>query len=228
MTLYQQLKQANLIDQYGLVTLVGQPEGSDNGVLFSTQYLLLSKKLGEPFLAKEQGAVCLAIESCFDYDRAVTRRNPHNLDQDSPDNTIAMAGYSTVYNNRDIAKALYWRHWPLFVYKTDSNAPLTTRAWLGRQIGLIGYLQACAGTWINPLRLLILAIGCYITSNADLHSTSDRLLTQLIMDTLPNKWYTRPLITWWNNKIAKQYPLGINDVVYTYFGPQHVFTQVWK
>ena len=218
MTLYERLLAANLIDDYGLVTLIGQPHGSDNGVLFSTQYLVLCAKAGEG-LDLNHVKVMNAIQACLNGGNPV--RAPGNMQLNSPDNLLAM---SASYKGN--ALAVYNYGWPLFNYNTPSPGKFTIDSWLGRQIGLIGFIQMVAGKIVNPIRLLALYVGIWLTSRNPLTETSDRLLAQLMIDTMPNTWYTRPLINWWHNTIRQQYANGINDCVKLYFGPSHVFSQV--
>jgi hypothetical protein len=218
MTIWKQLKQAGLIDPYGLVTLTGQPNGSDNGTLYTAQYLLLAAKAGEG-ISQEHINALYAISTCLDGGNPI--RHPGDFTQNSPDNLISCCAVSTTF-----AAKVYDYGWPIFNYNTPNPKSIDLSSWMGRQPGLIGYMQMRAGALVNPLRVLALFIGIALTAREPLSATSDRLLAQLIMDTIPITWYTEGLINWWGKKTRSQYPNGINSCVMTYFGPQHVFSQL--
>lgn len=218
MTLFQKLRAANLIDCNGLVCLVGQTGGTDNGCLFTAQALVLCGKAGEG-IDQDHIDAMIAIGKCLNNGNPV--RKPGDYDQNSPDNLIAMSAVSSSY-----AELIYNYGKPLGLYNTLSPGKFTVQAWLGRQLGLVGFMQLMIGRFTNPLRLLSLYIGFYLTSRQPLTQTSDRLLVQLMIDTMPEHWYTRPIINWWRNTIRKQYARGINDCVLLYFGPTHFFSQV--
>jgi hypothetical protein len=218
MTIWQQLKQAGLIDTNKMVTLTGQPDGSDNGTLYTAQYLLLAAKAGEG-ISQEHINALFAIQQCLNGGNPI--RRPGDFTQNSPDNLISCCAVSTTF-----ATTVYDYGWPLFNYNTENPKSINLSSWMGRQPGLIGYMQMRAKAFVNPLRVLALFIGVWLTSREPLTSTSDRLLAQLIVDTLPVTWYTERFINWWGTKTRSQYARGINDCVLTYFGPQHTFSQL--
>ena len=214
MTIYDRLKEANLIDQFGLVTLVGNPDGTDNGVLYSAHYFLACSKAREG-IDPNHVAVLTAVAACLNKGNPL--RKPGDYSQNSPDNAIGLS-----FCNRSFAETML--NYPKFLYNYNTTNPgkLTLGSWFGRQPGLIGFMQVAAGGWINPLRVLVLLIGIYMTSCQATTNTSDRLLANLMIELVGN-----PILKhWWQNKLKKQYKNGINDVYATYFGPAHVFSEL--
>lgn len=219
MSLYERLQAAGLIDCNGLVTLVGQPNGSDNGVLYSAQYFMLCNKLKESII--DYNSICLytAAMKCVNGGNPV--RKPGDNNQNSPDNLIGLCSISNHF-----AKAAYKYGWPIYNYNTTNPGKWSIDSWFGRQLGLIGFMQYCAFGLINPLRLLALYVGIWLTSRQPLSQSSDRLLAHLMIETIGDKWWNRPFRAWWKRRLRLQYTNGINSVVELYFSPSHVFSRV--
>lgn len=199
---------------------------SDNGALWTTEFYLCLKRL-----------CCLTSADIFRYQllmnqlidsQGLTYRQPGLKVLDSPDNLIAFSAGSKALGC-DFAKRIlkYGKTtFPRYVYNPANPGKFTLESWFGRQPGLIGFLKYCAGEWVNPFEWLCLYIGIFLTMRKPFLDTSDKLLTELIVEQLPDSFIAGFVKRKWKEYILKNYN-GINGVVSIFFTGDNPFKKWW-
>lgn len=210
------------VGDFGLYVPVPGQSSSDNGVLWTTEYYLILKRLG--ILTADDVTRCKELLSqCVNC--GLTLRKPGDHDLDSPDNMVAFAVASAAFDLPYAQMILdYGRStFPHYVYNVPNPGKFTFQAWLGRQLGLIGFLRICAGYKASILQRLALTIGIYLTSRKSHSDVSDKLLAQLMTEQLPDNSVTK---RFWNRYVHKEYG-SVNTMVRLFFDPSSPFTQYW-
>lgn len=214
------------LDKFGYVMPRRNHGVSDNGVLFTSQYILLLQRLGQ--LDGETKAAYFNLMRNSFRDTGLLIRYPENFTQEGPDDHIGISAASLALE-LPFAKEIidYGRkQLPPHLYNTENPGKWSKQAWLGRQLGLIGFMKLCAGYGCNPLEKLAMIVGFYLTSRKPKEDTSDRLLTQVMVEALPKGLVNDLIKKWWHGHINKLYG-DVRDLVSIYFGPDHPFSRYW-
>jgi len=188
--------------------------GSDNGVLFTSHYLMLLNQQGQLSL-KDEIQFERLVERCYIV-QGLLSRAPGNLDQDSPDNMVGACSISrkVAFDVYTYGKSNGW------VYNQENPGTFTIRAFLGRQVGLMGWLRYRAtGEAPNLLHILFLWVGAYLTLKLPENDVSDRILLVRIMEGLPNKGLLKLLKSYCNKKLEAMG--GLKQCFLIYFGKNH-------
>lgn len=199
---------------------------SDNGALWTTEYYLCLKRLGILTgydLDEYEDIMNQLIDS-----EGFTYRQPGLKVIDSPDNLIAFAVGSKAFGC-DFAKRIlrYGRTtFPRYVYNPKDPGKFKLEAWMGRQPGLIGFLKLSADEWVNPFEWLFLYVGIFLTMKKPFLDTSDKLLTELIVEQLPDSFMSGFVKRKWREYLEKNYN-GINGVVSIFFTGENPFKKWW-
>jgi len=216
-----------LIGDFGLYVPRPGDSSSDNGALFTTEYYLILQRLN--LLSSEDKDRYHALMSQCLTLGGLPLRKPGDNSLDGPDNMIALAVGSKAFSC-DFAERIikYGKTtFPHYVYNQPNPGKFTFSAWLGRQVGLIGFVKMCAGQKANIIERLALYVGFYITSRLPKESTSDKLLAHIMIEQLPNTIGARFVKRQWNSYIKKMYG-GVGGLTAIYFSsPNSPFAKWW-
>lgn len=221
-----------IIDKNGFVALTGQ-DSSDNGLLYTSEFFILLSRNSETARIAGWLTYSHIIDQCFRNGNPC--RRPGNLDQEGPDDLIGIAAASKALKTGHAAIMLaYGRStrlpfipfFPGYIYNTPKPGKFTMNAWMGRMPGLIGHIRNCAGEKMNALNWAGIILGVLITVARPPEETSDRLLTELIVRSLPDTVLGRLVQRYWDTHIRQVYG-SINSVVVFYFGNCHPFARYW-
>lgn len=207
---------------YGLICRFPGEQTTDNGALFTTEYYLILKRMNF-LLSSDLDNYKQIMEDCMQSD-GMSQRKPGDNSQDSPDNMIALAVGSKAFGTNFAQRMLAYGRttFPKYVYNQPNPGKFTWSAWMGRMPGLIGFMKICAGEKANPLELLCLYAGVIITMLQPHSNTSDKLLTQIMLEQMPDSLIKRL----WNKYIKNAYG-GINGVCQIYFPTNSPFRAYW-
>lgn len=219
--------EAGYIDQNGFVRENQTDPYTDNGILYTSQYLIQLKRNGD-LQPTDVEHFDQKILSCYAKTGLLNRR-PADTSQEGPDDYIGLCSFSKECSDvmADEVNQYGRSTTPHYVYNNFNPGHFSWSAWLGRQVGFAAFIKLCAGDWTNPIEDLCLYTGLIITSLSNKSETSDRVLGQLIIDQLPNYPVSFLIKCWWNWRIKRLYGT-FQQVMSVYFGPEHPLTKYYK
>lgn len=192
------------IDKYALVSpSLVQPyaQGSDNGVLFTSQYLVLCQLMGLPLELPKLNA----LMACQDSNKYI-HRYPGDTSQDAPDDYYGMLS---------------------MLCFLDLNLPVSLP--LACCQPALVYLLLLSRS--NPLRFLLSPLVALIIAFSNMFTkvgdTSNLILTWMIVKGTKKSLLCRIASLVWYRRLYKLYPNGMQGVSAIYFGPTHPFTKYW-
>lgn len=216
----------SLIGDWGLINSRPGETRSDNGALFTTEYYLCLKRHNQ-ILPEDINSYHNLMAQLIS-PTGLTYRQPGFLAIDSPDNLIAFAIGSKVFGC-DFAERIikYGKStFPRYLYNNVEPGKFCFQAWMGRQPGLIGFIKYCANKWVNPFEWLCLYVGIYLTMRKPKENTSDKMLTQLIVEQLPDSFIANRVKNHWNEYIIQTYG-NLNNLVKIFFPDDNPFNWWW-
>ena len=239
MTFAQEIS-AQYTDGNGLVTpnkgkWAPGEAGSDNGPMFTAEYLILAKVLGgDPF--RLQMEFIDSIAKCMSNDGMLHRKPPGQpAYQEQVDDYYATLAASVALGNVHLARAFLRAVW---TYKgalnTENPGTWTANSFLIRQPQLL-YAMIVAAYPKNPLAYLlslplrlwtalVIAASC---RNAPTSDTDARRLAWHLILVTPRG----PLVNWaikaWFKRLFAAYPNGMQDVARMYYEPGHPIAKYW-
>lgn len=229
------------IDGNGLVTpnqYDGQwKRGSDNGVMFTSEYYIHLKEAGELTEADLVGYQQV-IESCSVEPGLVARAPGKQQGGPPPDDLYAIASASKVLGLPHVAGAVarygVEHNW---VFNADRpgnphwGQGRDFEAWLGRQLPLICALRAAADLpvagWLRLATAAVIATSCLgvKTENTDARRLAYHLVRAVegsggILD-----WACK---VWWNRLRSDYGDEGMRGVALLYYQGSHPFKKYWS
>ena len=173
----------------------GQNNGvitSQNGTLFSVQYIICLADNNDPKLHEEARRLKYVFETC-EPEIGLSCRHPESREIDSMDNTVALLTFSAIYGKGRFAKRMYDRgelrvkdgldlhdqpektqkmyKWakllnfgfaPKHVWNVHSPTRFNIRAWWGRSPAMLGLSRMTAGKFCNPFLWLSVLVGQFV------------------------------------------------------------------
>lgn len=238
------------IDGNGLVApskTSGVGSGSDNGPMFTAEFLCLLEQNGEmtPTLAANY---MLKFASCFQIDGLLQRTPGVDNRQEGPDDYVGLAAGLCVINrwiqlpfHQTLATSvlLYGlKHFGCF--NNERPGKFSLAAFLWRQPQLIGAFLAAASkpTWLSKAAFKIIgqpfflcaaisiAVSCRGTPVSD--TDARRLSWLLIQSTAPASWMCRWAAKGWYERLYNDFERGMKDVAVVYYQAGHPFSKYWK
>jgi hypothetical protein len=212
----------------------GTGGGSDNGVLYTSQYYIMLAKLGL-LTAQDKADFAQKIGQCID-SNGILSRFPigHPSRQESVDDMYGLMSACITLGNTDIPRKILWAT-AKYKGSLDNVNPGSWQwgAFLIRQPQLLACIVSAAfPSWHNPLHIIIrklffpffiiaaiiLALSCFKVASDD---SDSRLLSWSLWQTLktvsPICWLAGRL---WRNRLYGTYgPAGMQAVAGIYFQP---------
>lgn len=223
--------------------------GSDNGVMFSAEFLCLLEQQGEmtPILA---GIWEEVISRCLPTPGLLQRQPNNQSGQEGPDDYVGLAAACAVLN-RTYAKAgcppcvlanqvLRYGLLHFGFFNNENPGKFSRSAFLWRQPQLIGAFIAAASkpTWLAKAAfwiigqpfLLCAAISIFVSCrNVPVTDTDARRLSWLlIQSTAPVSWLCRWAAQGWYERLYQDFPSGMKGVARGYYQPGHPFASYWQ
>lgn len=221
---------------------VGTLKGSDNGPMFTAEFIVMLKKLGQLINGDPQ-AFDYIINRCIDHNGLLNRvPTTQNDGQEAPDDYYGVLNGCKQIQNTEIPRGFLLC---VLKYKgalNNVNPGLwTAQSFLIRQPQLLAAMLAAAfPSWFNPLHIAIrtlfaplfwiaavsIAISCMFTpkDQADPRRLSWHLLQTVQYSSLPcflaaRIWYWRLYRTYGKD--------GMKAVAAYYYQPGHPFIKYW-
>lgn len=216
----------SLIGDWGLITSRPGETRCDNGALFTVEYYLCLKR-HKQILPNDIDDFQNLLNQLM-IQPGMTLRQPGYIAIDSPDNLIAFAIATKVFGCDFAHRILSYGKttFPRYVLNPVNPGKFEAQAWFGRQPGLIGFLKYCSGKWVNPFEWLCLYAGIIITTRKPKEDTSDKMLTQLIVEQLPNTFIANKIKEYWFNYVKNTYG-NLNNLVCIFFPGDNPFGRWW-
>lgn len=207
-------------DQYGLNQLStknGVGETTQNGTLFTTQYLICLLENNDNHSQEEIKRVKEVFDTCEPYP-GLSSRSPDSREVDSMDNQSALLTFSALYGNGEYATRMYeygqntringmdmvsapeltLKTYPLAwlingfklpknVWNVEAPGKFNIRAWWGRSPSLLGLSRMTAGKWCNPLLWLSVLVGQFTGAFVDKNNSDARTLPFVVWQYLKTR-----------------------------------------
>lgn len=217
------------LDKFGMVT-PNRDGRSDNGVMYTSEYLLLLTFDGE-LLPEDKAEYLAKMERCLIRSGrgAVLMRDPENdgESQEGPDDYLGLLAGCRFIGNTEIPRAILWHgltHFGAF----NNVAPFgwTRQSWLWRQPQLITQALFAAKLPVGPFRLFfILSLLYAVYQNAPKGNTDARRLGWLLIQAWDGKGLlSRWVVGVWKRWLFSKYPDGMIGVARIYYCEGHPFT----
>lgn len=213
------------IDGNGLVTpqkcAPGTKQGSDNGVLFTSEAMVIAKRTGT--LTEALKAEWIAnISHCFQ-EPGLLSRAPGSTEQDSVDNMVGFGAGASVClpAAAEIVLTYGKNHWGVFNNKNPGK--FTGESWLWRQPQLVAHLYFASGM-MPPLPLQLawaaaISTSCMTAKKTDADS---RILSWLMIETMNYRSsICNKAAGIWTSRLLNDYENGMQQVFEIYFGKDH-------
>lgn len=237
---------ADFIDGNGLVTpgpTSGHGRGSDNGPMFSSEYFVMLKKIGDLHQAdidqfnKVIGA-CVTSDGLLN--RAPVGTDP---DQEGPDDYYGVLHGCLQMGNTSIPRKMLWAVVKYLGFLNNNEPGKKTGAsFLVRQPQMIAaMISAAFPSWLNPLHWLMrgLASPFYLVAaatifisciNAPASDTDARRLSWHLVHTVVPYSLLCALASsfWWHRLYSVYGKLGMRGVAAKYYSPTHPFIKYWQ
>lgn len=211
-----------------------QMRGSDNGLLFTSQYYILLKLRFESY---ENDSTWWAgvIEKCS-VKPGLLSRAPNDPDQEGPDDYYGVICASKVLNRPDVAESIYrfgMKH--VGVFNNENPGKFSWSALLWRQPQLLFATLVAANRWkwykfyMWPLAFwtaLVILTSCI---NVEKNRTDERILSWLLIKTVSeDSFLCRLASKVWYNRLYQDYgSAGMKEVANIYFQMGHPFVRYW-
>lgn len=222
-------------DSQGLVApnIPDNPQGSDNGTLFTSEYYIMLSKRGE-LRAGDRADWVQLIEKCM-FKPGLTLRYPGDISVDAPDNLYGILAAAEVLNIPGIAEDIYI-HGLAHCGFYNPTSRFTWAAFQWRQPQLLFAMICASGhasrwkLWQWPLSIytaLVIAVSCV---GVPKESTDPRRLAWLLIQTVQKHswicWLTSKL---WRVRLWRDYSNEMCDVAGIYYKPlgAHPFAKYW-
>lgn len=236
------------IDVNGLVS-PNRDGPSDNGVMFTAEYLLMLERLDELDYDTAK-RFRRKIRACFKEPGLLMRRPDNFGGQDGPDNMLGLAIASQVLGRRmggdEMASEVMiygLDHWGAF---NNIDGKWTTQSFLWRQPQLVGALMCGvmqqarlvnlsrfqrATLWLfaRPF-LLCAALSIFVSCRGTDPGETDprRLSWLLIQATFNHSWLCRVASRGWYERLYRDYSsAGMKAVARIYYSVGHPFIKYW-
>lgn len=215
------------LDKFGMV--VSNASGrSDNGVMFTSEYLILLAMNGE--LQPEDKADYLAkMRRCL-INGELLMRDPENdgAQQEGPDDYLGLLAGCKVAGDTSIPRAILWyglRH--LGAFNNVTPGKWTVQSFLWRQPQLITHALFAARLPVGPFRaFFVLSLLFAVYQNETRGNTDARRLGWLLIQTWDGKGLlSRWAVGVWKRWLFSKYPDGMIGVCRIYYGEAHPFTE---
>lgn len=217
------------IDGNGLVApnLTGNAvRGSDNGVMYTAEYLIMLKYLRCPL----PYITISCVDECFDEAKGILSRAPGDKGQEGPDDYYAFCALLSVMRWYGFGKTMLYHGFKHFGFFDNGNGGGSAFLW--RQLQMIAAMASAAGLGWVPLfwpfylfAALVIATSCIgvPTSQAD----PRRLSWHLIQATWRSP-LTRLASKIWYRRLYRDYgPDGMKAVAKVYYRDNHPFQRYW-
>lgn len=207
-------------DQYGLNQLStknGVGETTQNGTLFTMQYLTCLAENSDPNLLTEVERVKQVFKTCEPYS-GLSSRTPDSREIDSMDNQSALLAFSALYGNNEYAQRMYEYGqcfqvdgidfeskpeetlkfypiaWLLNGFKAPKNVwnvqypeKFNIRAWWGRSPSLLGLSRMTSKNFCNPFLWLSVLVGQFVGLFANKNDSDARTLPFIVWQYLKTR-----------------------------------------
>ncbi len=236
--------QAGYIDGNGLVAphLTGQIKGSDNGVMFTSEYYVMLKKLDQ---LTDQDRIDFAkkINACITPEGMLCRVPTNQKDgQEGPDDYLGVLNGCKQLGNTQIPRKFLWAMIRYLGFLNNDNPDVMNKpSFLVRQLQLVAAtISAAFPSYINPLHFcirlvawplfLIAAAVIFVScieapaSDADSRRLSWHLLQTVSSVSLMCKFAS----LFWYKRLQNTYgAAGMRGVAARYYQPGHPFIRYW-
>lgn len=199
--------------------------GTDNGVMYTGEFVVLLDDLGELTPAMKQ--YWRSTMDNVEVKRGVIKRSPTNdRDDEGPDDYHGyLCGAKRCDPKR--AKDFIW-NWFTALGVYDSNKKLGWKDFMWRFPQLLTHAWFATG-WYVPAPLRIFFIASLLIHAYRKVPTSDqdaRRLGWLLIKNWDGKGIvSRWAVQKWNSKLLSEYPNGMRDVAKSYYGADFPFTR---
>ena len=219
------------IDSEGLVS-PGIPTGSNNGVMYTSEYIVMLIRNGEATEA-DIDAYLTKMESCFVLPGLLGRHLGGTGDQEGPDDYLGLAAALHEINN-DRSKAIA-RSVVTYAIEHigDMNNPdpghFAWGAFLGRQPQLGAVFLWASGLPVGPLVRFYCAMSILLSCKGlPANSTDPRRLSWLLIQVAASKsWICKLASIVWYRRLYGVYPTGMKGVAQIYYQSGHPFSKYW-
>jgi len=224
----------------GLTSGVGR--GSDNGPMFSSEYFVMLKKLGQ-LTDQDKKDFDRLIGACVTSDGLLNRAPVGtDSDQEGPDDYYGVLNGCKQLGNTSIPRKMLWAVVKYLGF-LNNNQPgkWTKESFLVRQVQMLAAMVAAAfPSWKNPIHILIrlacsplffiaglvLCVSCW---GADPHDSDARRLAWHLMQATKGSslwcWIGSKI---WLKRLYKTYGQeGMRAVAYLYYQDKHPFRRYW-
>ena len=233
------------IDGNGLVAphLTGPIKGSDNGVMFTSEYYVMLQKLGQ-LVSQDLSDFQAKIGQCITPEGMLSRVPMGQIDgQEGPDDYVGVLNGCKQLGNTKIPRTLLWATVKYLGFlNNDSPGTKDAKSFLIRQPQLVAAMVAAAfpSLW-NPLhfacRLLALpfftaaAISIFVSCINAPPSDSDarRLSWHLLQTVVPVSIMCKlASLFWWHRVYSVYGSFGMKGVAARYYESGHPFIKWWQ
>lgn len=214
----------------------GVRRGSDNGPMFTSEFAIMLKRLGEANDMDER-LFYIIIGDCIDEDGLLYRAPvPTDLDQEGPDDYYGVLAYCTEYGQTDIPRRMLSavrKYWGFL----NNNQPgkKTWASLLVRQFQLVAAMAAAAYPKNFFMRALFfpffvwaaLVIG-FSCMGTPIENTDPRRLSWLLIQATKPSLMCRMASWFWYKRLYRDYgPEGMKAVAKIYYRDNHPFQRYW-
>lgn len=223
--------------------------GSDNGVMFTSEFLQLLDNNDE--ISNTIFGIDAALTRCLPTPGLLQRQPNNQSGQEGPDDYVALAAACVTLNriykfikipkrNRLANDVLRYGLTHFGFFNNEKPGTLTKSAFLWRQPQLIGAFIAAADkpSWLSKAAYFIIGQPFYFCAavsvavscrKTPLHDTDARRLAwHLIQAVYDSSWMMRWAAKGWYQRLYADYPRGMLDVAVGYYEHEHPFTVYWK
>lgn len=217
------------VDGNGLVApqpvAPGTKQGSDNGVMFTSEYLIMAKWLEAPW----QPDFYAAIARCF-VQPGLLDRAPGDLYQEGPDDYYGLCAMLSVYKLRRFGIRMLLHGFTHIGFFNNAGV-FSWDALLWRQPQMVAAMASAAGLGWMPIfwpfyawAMLVIFWSCRPRPPSD--TDYRRLCWHLIQATWGSP-LARLAAFFWYSRLYEDYPNGMRGVASLYYKPGHPFIKYW-
>lgn len=202
--------------------------GSNNGVLYTSEYYLLLFLNGE-LTDDDQAKYGVVMTSCFKQPGLLSRNPDGSGGGEGPDDYYGLAAAADAIAPWIACDVLKYGYKHFGSFNNEDPGKWTSKSFLWRQIQLYCCFKWAAGETPNPLFRLYVAISIAVAGFRTPTSDTDaRILSWLVIHVAAKKSATcRVAANIWRKRLLKDYPNGMRDVASLYFGVGSPFSIYW-
>jgi len=214
------------IDANGFVQ-PGLGAESFNGVLYTSEYIVLLKRLGQLTpSAQLQWATALTKVTLAP---GLIERTPTYNAQEGPDDYIGYLAAGKYINSKDAIDVWNYGLTHYGAFNNTYPGKWSWTAFLWRQPQLVAHTLYAANKSPGGLLQLVwagtIALSCW---REPITNTSDRILAWLLIETWDGKgWLNKWAVKLWSKRLLRDYSGGMTTVAAIYFGPNHPLAKYW-